>query len=174
MSIKVVVYVPRLSNELLQQIVERFAALGMECQFHPEFALNPHKDSSQIAVRLRMQTSEIPQFQNVEILSGFEISFKDFRYTAPLSVSPATNEKLKACNKAVTIRMHATHTSALRVGLYFAAFLAEATDGIVYMPRSDDYLNPPDALAHIVHEITRYETELPPQDWNVVPFTAWT
>jgi hypothetical protein len=161
MSIKVVVYVPALDKELLPGIAAQFAGRGMECQFHPNFSLDPLKDSGPVSVRLRAE------------LSGFEISFKDFRYGSPLSVHPTINQKLKACTKQVIIRMHAKPTSALRVGLYFAAFLAQLTDGIVYMPRSDDYVDDEQALAHIEQEVTTYETELPPEDWSVLPFTVW-
>ena len=145
----------------------------MECQLHPDLKLDPLKDSGLVSVRLRIVTREVLQYGNVDMLSGFEISFKDFRYTSPLALNPSINATLKACTTQVIIRMDATHTSALRAGLYFAAFLAQLADGVVYMPRSDAYLDHEQALAHITQEVKQYETELPPEDWRVVPFSRW-
>jgi hypothetical protein len=170
-SIKVLAYVPTLSSQLLPKIAGRFADSGMECEFHPAFALDPAKDAGSVSVRIRVRSSS--QYEDADMLSGFEISFKDFRYSSPLSVDPKANEKLKACTRLITIRMHATPTSALRVGMYFAAFLAELTDGILYTPRSDKYLEAKPALEQVAQEIATYEMELPPEDWSIVPFTSW-
>jgi len=174
MSIKVSVYVPALSGELLPKIVARFGDLGMQCEFDPKFVADPFSDASTVQVRLRINSSAIPQYENVDMLSGFEISFKDYRYASPLAFSPTTNEKLKHCTKVAIVRMQAIPTSALRVGSYFAAFLAEQTDGVLYTPRSDRYIEGQQAVEQIKQEITTYETELPRHDWKVVPFTAWS
>ena len=173
MSIKVLVYVPELNKELLPEIAVRFADSGMECQFDPRFALDPAKNNGWVHVRLWVSASQVPQYQGVNLLASFEIAFKDFRYSGPLSVNPAVNEKLKACTQLVTIRMHAQPTNTLRAGMYFAGFLAEQADGIVYTPRTDKYLEPVQALEQIAQEVKTYETELPSQDWSFVPFDSW-
>lgn len=155
MSVKVLAYLSCLSKEFLPGISSRFRDLGMDFQLHPDFELN-----SSGTVQARLGTE----------LSSIEFSFKDFRYTAPVSVNPAINHKLKQCTKVVTIRMHATHTNAFRVGLYFAAFLAEVANGIVYIPQSDDYVEPQQAIVQFGDQIKTYESELSLQDWRVVPF----
>lgn len=172
MSVKVLVYVPGLGKELLPKISARFRDVGMHVQFHPAFELDPANDSGIVPVRLRIEGA-VPQYGESDTYSEFEISFKDFRYTSPVSVEPAINQKLKTCTKVVTVRMHATHTSAFRVGLFFAAFLAEVTDGIVYTPRSDAYLQSDEASSQFGQEIMQYENELPAQDWRIVPFNDW-
>ncbi|HEY9793802.1 MAG TPA: hypothetical protein V6D22_25625 [Candidatus Obscuribacterales bacterium] len=152
-------------------IAGRFADFGMQCEFNPRFALNPAKDAGLVEARLSMPG--LSQYGDVEMLSSFEISFKDFRYASPLSVDPKANEKLKACTAVVTVRMHATPTSAVRVGLFFAAFLAELTDGILYTPRSDNYFQATQALEHVLQEVAAYETQLLPEDWSIAPFISW-
>jgi hypothetical protein len=165
MSIKVNVYVPVLEKDQLAQVAARFGELGMSCQFHPAFALDPSRDSGFVLMRL--------VYDNQDMLSNFEISFREFRYTAPLAMSPTTNEKLKTCTKMVTIRMHATPTSAFRAGMYFAASLAAVADGVLYTPRSDNYFEGDLALQQVKQEVETYESGLSPEDWNVVPFSTW-
>jgi hypothetical protein len=174
MSIKVSVYVPALTKELLPKIVARFGDFGMQCEFDPKFAADPFAEEGAVQVRLRVNSSPVPQYENVDMLSGFDISFKDYRYASPLAFSPTTNEKLKHCTRVAIIRMQAVPTSALRVGSYFAAFLAEQTDGVLYTPRSDRYVDGQQAVEQMKEEITSYETDLPRHDWKVVPFTAWS
>jgi len=168
MSIKVTIYVPSLAGEVLPKIAARFRDLGMECQFDQQFLLNASTDSGMVSVRLRVHDSDMPQYANIDMLSGFEISFKDFQYTSPVSVNPAINQKLKSCTNLVIIRMHANPTSSMRTGCYFAAFLAEVCDGIVYTPRSDQYLQAPQALEQLSQDVAKYEMEVPPQDWMIV------
>lgn len=169
MSIKVCIYVPSLADEVVPTIAARFCDLGMECQFDQQFSLNPSKDSGMISVRLRVHGSDVPQYANVDMLSGFEISFKDFQYASPVSVNPAINQRLKGCTKQVIIRMHANPTSSLRTGCFFAAFLAEVCAGVVYTPRSDQYFEPSQALEQLSQDVVRYEAEVPPQDWAIAP-----
>jgi hypothetical protein len=173
MSVKVLVYVPSLNALLLPEIASRFAQLGMQFETHPSFAMD-QAGSSKVPAKLRIDSAEVAHYQNVDMQSEFEIAYKDFRYGSPLSVRPAINEKLKTCTKVVTIRMNATHTNSLRVGLYFAAFLAECTNGIVYAPRSDDYLEPAEAVEGFAQEVTSYEKVLPPEDWKVSTFESWS
>lgn len=172
MSVKVLAYVPILSKELLPKIVACFRDAGMHVQFHPAFELDPAKDSGVVPVRVSIDAAA-SRYENSDMHSEFEVSFKGFRYASPVSVEPAVNQKLKSCTKVVTIRMHAAHTSAFRLGLFFAAFLAAATDGIVYAPRSDAYLNPEEAIRQFTEEIATYESELLPQDWRIAPFSDW-
>jgi hypothetical protein len=173
MSIKVVVYMPASGTDFIIPITERFAELGMECQFHPGFALDFAKDPGEVRLRMRVRNSSLSPYQRDDMLSNFELAYKDFRYTSPLAVNPATNEKLKSCTKQAIVRMHATHTSAYRAGMYFAALLCEAANGVVYMPRSDLYLESAEALGYVKEEVEKYESELPVEDWRVEPFTGW-
>jgi hypothetical protein len=173
MGIKVCVYVPTLGKEIIAAIVGRFSDFGMECEFQPGFELNPTHDSGLVMMRLRVLDQETTPYENTDLVSSFEIGFKDFRYTAPVSVNPAINEKLKGCTKQVIVRMNADPTNSLRAGLFFASFLAEATRGIVYTPRSDQYVEPEQALEQSAHEVANYEDGLAPQDWITSPFTAW-
>ncbi len=168
MSIKVITYVPALASDVVSRVAARFRDLGMECQFDQQFSLDPSRASGMVSVRLSVHGSDVPRYANVAMLSGFEISFKDFHYTSPVSVNPAINLKLKGCTKQVIIRMHANPTSSLRTGCYFAALLAEVCDGVVYTPRSDQYLETPQALEQLSQDVARYEMEVPPLDWIIV------
>lgn len=173
MSIKVVAHVPSINEQVLPQIVEKFAQYGMICQFHPRFTLNPGKDAGLVEARLQIVEAKPENYTIADMRSRFEIAFKEFRYVSPLSVYPAVNQALKACSKQVIIRMHAVPTSALRLGLYFAAFLTDVTNGVLYIPRSDDYLDPPQAVEYAQKEIHTYESALPAEDWTVEPFISW-
>jgi hypothetical protein len=174
MSIKVLVYVPSLSKPLLDETVALFAQQGMEVEFHPGFALDANRDAGKVMMRMHVDASDIPQYDDKDMASELEFSFKDFRYSSPPSVNPAINQQLKNCTKVVTVRMHATHTNSLRAGLYFVALLADVAGGIVYAPRSDAYLEPKQALAQFAQEVAAYEKDLSPADWRVVPFTGWS
>jgi hypothetical protein len=173
MSIKVSVYAPAIGKEVLPLIVSRLREHGMECQFQPGFALDALKDAGMVSLRLRVRGQGIPQYENVEMLSEFEISFKDFRYSAPVSVNPRINEKLKSCTTQVVIRMHARPTSSVRSGMYFAVFLSDTCGGVVYNPRVDQYLEPAQALAELSEVVRKYEMELSPEDWVTLPFSEW-
>jgi hypothetical protein len=108
------------------------------------------------------------------MVSELEFTFKDFRYTSPPSVNPAINQQLKNCTKVVTVRMYANHTNSLRSGLFFVALLAHVSGGVVYAPRSDEYLDPNEALAQFISDVSAYEKDLPSDDWRIVPFTGWS
>jgi hypothetical protein len=172
MSIKVLAYVPSLTDNLLSQISARFADFDMQIEFHPSVRLTTANGF--IASNLLMQSAAVPQYDDAPMYSEFEFSSKPYTYTAPLSVNPAINERLRTCSRVCTIRMHATHTNALRVGLYFATFLADVTGGVIYTPRSDEYLEPEAAIQSFTTEIDKYERELPPTDWRVTKFVDWS
>lgn len=173
MSIKVFVYTPTLSAEFIPQVAVKFSEFGMQCQFHPNFALDSVSDSGVVPLSLRVSGSEMAQYENVEMLSSFEIAFKDFHYTSPPAFNPGINEKLKKCTKQIIIRMNAVPTSSLRVGLYFASFVAQVSDGIVYFPRSDDYMDAAQALDLVAQEVTVYERDMPADAWSVEAFSGW-
>jgi hypothetical protein len=173
MSIKICTYVPTVSEEVLPRIAARFADFGMDCQFHPNFAMDPSRNVGMVFVRLRVMGDDVPQYKDLDLLSKFEIAFKDFRYTAPVSTNPVINERLKRCKTMVVVRVHANPTSSYRAGLYFSTFLAEANDGVVYIPQSDQYLEPAQALVQLPKQVSTYEAQLPPEDWMIERFTSW-
>lgn len=174
MGVKVSVYVPILSDELFPKIYRRFSELGMNLAFHPAFTLQSVPAPTIVSSRFSVHDDVgMAQYQNVQMLSEFELTMKEFKYGAPLSVDPAVNEKLKWCRFVVTVRMHGAHTNAFRVGMFFAAILAEAADGIVYSPKSDAYLAPEIALRQFSNEIATYEKGLAAEDWRVTSFNSW-
>jgi hypothetical protein len=174
MSVKVSAYVPILNDELVPKICDRFAECGMRLAFGPHFSLDRVTNSGVIVMRLSLMDGPgTARYHAVDLFSEFDLTIKNFKYNSPLSVDPAINLKLKSCTNVVQVRMHANHTSSLRTGLFFAAFLAEITDGIVYAPRSDAYLAPHEAIAQFREEVETYEANLPDKDWRIVPFDSW-
>lgn len=175
MSVKVSAYTPKFGNEVLPRVCERLRGFGLRLQFEPGLDVDVLTNKKAVIIRSRVSFDSQPpaRYPSDEMLCEFELQLKDFRYSSPVSVDPLINQKLKACSRVTIVRMHSTHTIAFRIGMLFAATVAQLTDGIVYAPRSDAYLEPAVALEQFDTEIAVYEQELPEQDWRNVSFSSW-
>ncbi|MGG9964090.1 hypothetical protein [Ferruginibacter sp. SUN106] len=96
---------------------------------------------------------------------------------APTAVSfVADNEVdklLKHCKKDILLNWKCRNKSELRVSLFFAAILAELTDGVIYDPQNGRYLSGQQALQTFPQEIEAYEQSLTTGEFTVDKFEGW-
>lgn len=80
---------------------------------------------------------------------------------------------LKGCKKEVILNWKSWNKSELRISLFFAAILAELTDGVIYEPQNGRYLNGQQALHTFPFEIDDYEQSLTSDEFAVDKFEGW-
>ncbi|MBP8114152.1 MAG: hypothetical protein KAY50_02285, partial [Chitinophagaceae bacterium] len=80
---------------------------------------------------------------------------------------------LKDCKKDIMLNWKSWNKSELRISLFFAAILAELTDGIIYDPQNGRYLNGKQALQAFPFEIEEYEQSLTIDEFTVDKFEGW-
>lgn len=109
--------------------------------------------------------------------SFFSKLFRGSKAAAPTVISfVADNELdklLKDCKKNIMLNWKSRNKSELRVSLFFAAILAELTDGVIYDPENDRYLNGHKALQTFPLEIEEYEQSLTTEEFTVDKFEGW-
>lgn len=97
--------------------------------------------------------------------------------TAQVPINFVANEELdkllKNCKKTVTIHLKSWNKSELRVSLFFAAFLAELTSGVIYDPQNGRDLSAEQALQVFPLEINEYEESFTTQEFTVGKFEGW-
>lgn len=138
-----------------------------------------------------------------EILTGFELLFSSYNYddelknvskpilknkfslsnlfgaknplnaTSTFVVNSDVDQLLKHCSKIVMLSWQSSNKSELRVSLFFSAILAELTDGVVYDPQSDRYLDAQEALNHFPNEVNEYENSIDEEEFTVDKFEKW-
>ncbi|PWU01916.1 MAG: hypothetical protein C5B52_06515 [Bacteroidetes bacterium] len=84
-----------------------------------------------------------------------------------------TDDILKHCTNDTLINWVPSHTSELRVSLFFAAFLAEQAGGIIYDPQNERYLTPRQALEIFPNEIEEFELSVSTEDFVLDRFEEW-
>ena len=84
-----------------------------------------------------------------------------------------TDEILKHCTNDTLINWAPSHTSEMRISLFFAAFLAEQAGGIIYDPQNERYLNPQQALETFPMEIEEFEQSVSTEDFVLDKFEEW-
>lgn len=80
---------------------------------------------------------------------------------------------LKNCRKSVLLDWKSWNKSELRVSLYFAAILADLTDGVIYDPQSGRFLTGSEALESFPQEIEEYENSFKANEFTVDRFDGW-
>ncbi len=80
---------------------------------------------------------------------------------------------LENCKKEVLLNLKSWNKSELRVSLYFAAILAELTEGVILDPQSGRYLNSQEALQIFPKEIEEYESSFAQEEFTVDKFEGW-
>ncbi|WP_290237454.1 hypothetical protein [Pedobacter aquatilis] len=80
---------------------------------------------------------------------------------------------LKLCKKDVMLNWKSWNKSELRISLFFAAILAELTDGVIYDPQNGRYLNGQQALHTFPLEIDDYEQSFVTDEFMVDKFEGW-
>jgi hypothetical protein len=185
------------NKSLVPKVTQRLADLGMDCKFHPQFALDPENDAGLLPIRWKVSGDDPAiSYRGMNISTGFEIYIDDFDYnnqlsqlqrtnkpgffnkllgkkqdTAPQSnylANEAIDKELKRCSKMVTIAFSGSSPpSALRVGVCFAAVLAEITNGVLYDPQADEYARSKTEIENIF-EIPEYDVaaESPFEGWE--------
>lgn len=80
---------------------------------------------------------------------------------------------LQDCNKVLLLNFKSWNKSELRVSLFFAAILAELTNGVVYDPHNGRYLSGEQALNVFPLEIEEYEESFSREEFKVNKFEGW-
>jgi hypothetical protein len=71
------------------------------------------------------------------------------------------------------LNLKSWNKSELRVSLFFAAILAELTDGVIYEPQSGRFLTGRQALNAFPLEIEDYEQSFTLEEFTVDKFEGW-
>jgi hypothetical protein len=80
---------------------------------------------------------------------------------------------LKHCKKDIMLDWKSRNKSELRISLFFAAILADLTDGVIYDPQNGRYLSGQQALQAFPQEIEEYEQSLTLSEFTVDKFEGW-
>ena len=80
---------------------------------------------------------------------------------------------LKHCKKEVMLNWKSWNKSELRISLFFAAILAELTDGVIYDTQNGRYLSGQQALQTFPLEIDDHEQSLTLDEFTVDKFEGW-
>ena len=83
------------------------------------------------------------------------------------------DEGLQKCRHVLNLNWQLANKSELRVSLFFAAILAELTDGIVYDYNNERYHTGEAALLAFSHEVKEFEDSFGINDFSVVQFEKW-
>lgn len=84
-----------------------------------------------------------------------------------------TDKLLKNCKKIIMINWKPWGKSDLRISLFFAAIVAELTNGVIYDPQDGRYLSAAQALQTFPLEINDYEQSFTNQEFTVERFEGW-
>lgn len=84
-----------------------------------------------------------------------------------------TDDKLKRCKMKIILNCKSRNKSELRVSLFFAAILAELTEGVVYDTYHGRYLSGKEALETFPIEIEEYEESFTKDKFTVYKFEGW-
>lgn len=147
--------------------------------------------------------SKLYESIDFEIITGFELLFGDYNYETALNESNEWTEIskksiisrlfkseqkskkpnfivneyidsfLKNCKKDYLISWQTHNKSELRISLFFAAFLAELSDGVIYDPQNNRYLTGEEALKTFPTEILEYEESFTQENFKVERFDEW-
>jgi len=103
--------------------------------------------------------------------------FSGNKTATPTTVSfVASNEhdkQLQHCKKDVMLSWKSWNKSELRISLFFAAILAELTDGVIYDPQNGRYLSGQESLQTFPLEVDDYEQSLTGGEFTVDKFEGW-
>lgn len=80
---------------------------------------------------------------------------------------------LKHCKMNVMLNWKSWNKSELRISLFFAAILAELTDGVIYDPQNGRYLSGQQALQTFPLEIDEYEQSFSADEFTIDKFEEW-
>ena len=80
---------------------------------------------------------------------------------------------LKLCNKDLMLSWIARDKSELRISLFFAAILADLTDGVVFDPQNGRYLSGQQALKTFPLEVADYEQSFTTDKFTLDKFVEW-
>lgn len=83
------------------------------------------------------------------------------------------DEKLKACTKEIIVSWKSTNVSELRVARFFAAFLTELTDGVIYDPQEGGYYDANKALVVFPKKIQEREKNTAQKHFILDKFEEW-
>ncbi|TND10008.1 MAG: hypothetical protein FD123_690 [Bacteroidetes bacterium] len=183
MGMDINLYTKGLSADLLPEIKKRFADFHMDIEFHPEFRFDEDEDAGFLPIKLKVVPGRLKQYDDFGdgIMTGFELLFSDFDYDEaladlegePFIAGKEPDEYLKLCDKDLMLSWGSGNVSETRISLFFAAILAELTDGIIYDPQNGRYLSGKQALDIFPKEIDTYEQSISAGEFNLVKFEGW-
>ena len=169
MSMDLFVYTKNLSSDLIPTLAKRFADYGMTVDFHPDFQFDEEIDKGFLPIKFNISNSYITSsnHSDQDPVSGFELYFDDYNYQQEVEelsdadekyvASQELDNKLKTCNKTVSISFKAGDESEFTLSAFFATFLTELTDGIMYDPQTGKYYDGESALRFFPKSVDAYE-----------------
>jgi hypothetical protein len=117
------------------------------------------------------------QVASTEKKSFLSKLFGGSKAATPTTISYVADNELdkllKDCKKDVMLNWKSWNKSELRISLFFAAILAELTDGVIYDPQNGRYLSGQQALQTFPLEIEEYEQSLSADEFTVDKFEGW-
>ncbi|MCE3279338.1 MAG: hypothetical protein K0S44_1529 [Bacteroidetes bacterium] len=118
------------------------------------------------------------QSQNTNVESKSFISKllgrnKQATQTESFIVDREVDKKLKTCDQYLMLNFKSWNKSELRISLYFAAILADLTNGIVVDPQEGRYLSGQDALKTFPLEVDKYEQSISADEFKLDRFEGW-
>jgi hypothetical protein len=123
---------------------------------------------------LKNAQQQVAHTENKSFLSKLFGGSKTAISTANSFVADKELDKLlKHCKKDVMLNWKSWNKSELRISLFFAAILAELTDGVIYDPQNGRYLSGQQALQTFPLEIDDYEQSFASDEFTVDKFEGW-
>lgn len=195
MSMSVVVYCNSISKELLPLMLKRLNDYDMKVEIHPKFKFDEEEDDGFLPFKFQLINPKLNILKNKILKSGFELYFDEFdlneiknenqpklsfldkllkRKNEEYIFAPKSIEtKLLDCKKEISFVFHTNDTFEFRFALLTSAILAELTNGLVYYPEDDSWLNYEEALKLSLKEIKEYEDTLEESDILLHEFDEW-
>lgn len=174
MTYDVNVYLPELGDHLARAARDRLARIGIDCQLHPDFVLEP-LISGFLPLRLKVRDSGFKQYDEFPdwIATGFQIHTSDMEWqdVVDSDTPPGLVEKLKRCRCEILICCRGHDTCEFRAALLFAGALAEASGGVALDCYEGDYLEPTLAMSKLLERVERFERQ--EVQWILNPFEGW-
>jgi len=195
MSLDIIVYLDKLSDELIPRIIHRLNNYEMVCEVHPNFSFDDCSNGF-VPFKFQLTNSPFEVLKGKQLISGFEIYIDDFGLKSEkekllleqssnskivaikeddiLFANESIDQKLKWCRKFVSFIWHSTDSFEPRFALLTSAILAELTNGVRCYPADDIWYDNEDIVENAWQEIKHSESTISPKDLIFHEFVDWS
>ncbi len=190
---EILIYVPSVNDEVIQEWVQRFQNAKMMVDIHPEFSFSDH--TGFLPFKVAIETTPDNPCYDKFLLTGFELTTDDFNLDlikaeskpqktflqslfkgkGPESfyVNKEVDDILQTCKKQITISWGVQDTLEFRMALLSSAILAEILDGICHDPQDGTWIEHEGIFEKFHEEVIAYESSIQPKKWIIHEFEAW-